>query len=93
MWVVISKYNTPRLGVVTVLGGLEIDYEFEYNYIFSAKIIIVKGGRFHVGWLNNPIQLGTVNIVLLGTRQSPPYVDIDGVPLSNKAIGNNITVH
>ncbi|XP_060584412.1 fibrocystin-L-like isoform X2 [Ruditapes philippinarum] len=87
MWVVISKYNTPRLGVVTVLGGLEIDYEFEYNYIFSAKIIIVKGGRFHVGWLNNPIQLGTVNIVLLGTRQSPPYVDIDGVPLSNKAIG------
>ncbi|XP_053409194.1 fibrocystin-L-like isoform X2 [Mercenaria mercenaria] len=86
MWVLISKYKVPALGIVTIKGGLEIDYKYTYDYEFKASVIIVLGGRFHVGWLNNPMTLPTARIILTGNRNSPMYTEIDGIPVSNKAL-------
>ncbi|XP_052245987.1 fibrocystin-L-like isoform X3 [Dreissena polymorpha] len=85
-WIVIKTTTAIELGTVRVEGGLEIDYNSEgVTYEFKVKFLIIIGGRFHVGWPNNPM-LGTANIVLLGNAMSPAYTEIEGIAIGNKAI-------
>lgn len=86
----IKEYNVPKLGTVTIEGGLEIDYSTAYEYTFEANFIIIIGGRFVVGWQNNPMELGTANIILAGNKNSPIYTQLDGFEIGNKAIGKCI---
>jgi len=56
--------------------------------VFNIKLdfLIILGGRFYVGWPDNPM-LSEVNIKLLGNSLSPAYLGLDGNPIGTKAIG------
>lgn len=86
IWVVIRDATSLQLGTLTVEGGLEIDYDTTNDYTLTVNFLIVNGGRFHVGWQDNPIQ-GTANIVLAGSKSSPMFTGIDGYTIGNKAMG------
>lgn len=87
----VVKYTTDiTLGTLTVEGGLEIDYESTEAYTLTVDFLIINGGRFTVGWQNNPMQ-GRANIMLTGSISSPVYTELDGYSIGNKAIGESST--
>ena len=85
---VIRDDTNLQLGTLTVEGGLEIDYETFNDYTLTVDFLIINGGRFHVGWQENPLQ-GTANIILAGSKGSPLFSGIDGFTIGAKAMGKS----
>ena len=76
----------PKLGRVTVLGGLELSDEMDHRFE-ADLILILEQGRFIVGYPETPFQ-HQADIVLHGNSSSPIYtLPNDGLVIGAKAIG------
>ncbi|XP_052804443.1 fibrocystin-L-like isoform X2 [Mya arenaria] len=85
-WVVINQTYDIELGVITVEGGLEIDYLSGHVFVVKFKFLILLGGQLNVGWASNPM-LSDVTFVMLGDSMSTPYTELAGYSLGVKAMG------
>ena len=83
---IIVDVPVPKLGRVTVLGGLELSDEM--NHRFEADLILIlELGRFVVGFPETPFQ-HRADIVLHGDKTTPVYrLPNDGPVVGSKAIG------
>ena len=83
---VIVDIPLPKLGRVTVLGGLELSDEMDHTFE-ADLILILEQGRFIVGYPETPFE-HRADIVLHGDKTSPVYrLPNSGPVVGAKAIG------
>ena len=83
---VILDIAPPKLGRLTVLGGLELSDELDHK-LEADLILILEQGRFVVGYPETPFQ-HRADIILHGNLSTPEYRLPNGGPmLGAKGIG------
>ena len=81
---ILVNTQVPRLGTVTVCGGLE--FLDTMNHVFEVDLIIIQGGRLVAGYPETPF-VNTMRFVLHGSLSSPEFQFVNGPSLGAKAIG------
>ncbi|XP_078617899.1 fibrocystin-L-like [Branchiostoma floridae x Branchiostoma japonicum] len=84
-WIVVDVEELS-LNKLFIYGALEFDDGPDKSYTLKATQILVQGGRFIIGWEDNPFQ-GIINLVLKGNHFTPDIPLPNGPNMGSKALG------
>ncbi|XP_053372849.1 fibrocystin-L-like [Mercenaria mercenaria] len=85
-WVFVNRSDIHKIGTLLLEGVLEFANIPGAVFDIEADFIIIKGGRFIIGWPNNPFD-AFAKITLRGNQSSPHFHVGAGYTVGPKSIG------